>query len=270
MLLNKCVNLDANQENTSFCDNADIDIYTNNMHGSYDILIDKYMPKTKLSRREKKFNEKPWITKGLKISIAKKNELYKQSKLDPLKITEYKTYSNLLIKLKTKAHDDFDKKRISDHGHNKRKVWQIINERINRKKRQRTSIKCIRNKNDQLLREPLDVANCINDHFSSIGKSMANEFTSDTPEVKNPLDYIPKRVRDSLFLFDTNISELINLIIVQDPNKGHSFDLISNKIIQKTQDIIAPFLLILFNNCLRNVFFQHVSKLLKLLHFIRG
>jgi len=75
MLINKCVNLDPNQENSSFCDNADIDIYTNNMHGSYDILIDKYMPKTKLSRREKKFNEKPWITKGLKISIAKKNEL---------------------------------------------------------------------------------------------------------------------------------------------------------------------------------------------------
>ena len=92
------------------------------------------MPERKLSRKEKKFNERPWITKGLRISIAKKNELYKQSKVDPLKIAAYKRFSNLLIKLKTKAHDDFDKQRISDHGHNKRNDWQIINERINRKK----------------------------------------------------------------------------------------------------------------------------------------
>ena len=89
---------------------------------------------------------------------------------------------------------------------------------------------------------------------------MANEFNSGTTEVKNPLDYIPKRVRNSLFLFDTNISELINLIIVQEPKKGSSFDLISNKIIQKTQDIIAPFLLILFNNCLRRGFFPSCFK----------
>ena len=90
MLIHKCVNLKENPENTIKCDNSDIDTYANNMTCSYDIPIEKHMPERKLSRKEKKFNERPWITKGLRISIAKKNELYKQSKLDPLKIAAYK------------------------------------------------------------------------------------------------------------------------------------------------------------------------------------
>ena len=141
---------------------------------------------------------------------------------------------------------------------------------MNRKKRQRTSIKCLRNKNNQHLRDPSDIADCLNDHFSSIGKSMANEFTTETHKVKNPLDYIPKRLRNSLFLCDTSITELMNLILVQDPKKGFSHDLISNKIIQKTQSTIAPFLVILFNNCLRRGIFPNRFKIAQVIPLLKG
>ena len=99
---------------------------------------------------------------------------------------------------------------------------------------------------------------------------MADKFSSEGGHLKNPLDFIPKRLRNSLFLFDTSISELINLILVQNPNKSVSFDLISNRIIQKTQNTIALFLLVLFNNCLRKGIFLTCFKVAQVTPLHKG
>ena len=37
-------------------------------------LLEKYAPLKKLNKRERKFQQKPWITKGLQVSIKKKNQ----------------------------------------------------------------------------------------------------------------------------------------------------------------------------------------------------
>ena len=47
---------------------------------TYQILLDKYMPLKKLSRKQKRYRNKPWITPAIKVSIRKKNKLYKLSK----------------------------------------------------------------------------------------------------------------------------------------------------------------------------------------------
>ena len=61
--------------------------------------------------------------------------------------------------------------------------------------------KCIKNKKGEKLNESLSVANCLNEHFSSVGKRMANEIENevDTKTLKNPLDYLPKTVKNSFF-----------------------------------------------------------------------
>ena len=50
----------------------DVNHYANQITGAYHHLIDKYMPLVKLSRNEKRFHHKPWISSALKVSIAKK------------------------------------------------------------------------------------------------------------------------------------------------------------------------------------------------------
>ena len=46
---------------------------------TYRKLIDKYMPLRKLSRKEKRFYFKPWISKGIKISIKNRDIMYRKS-----------------------------------------------------------------------------------------------------------------------------------------------------------------------------------------------
>lgn len=67
ILTKNCHSPDQNRDN-----NIDVNSYADNITDSYMSLIDKYMPLRKLSRKEKKFLDRPWITKGLKVSIAKK------------------------------------------------------------------------------------------------------------------------------------------------------------------------------------------------------
>ena len=63
--------------------------------------IDTHAPLKKLSRKQKRLRSKPWITKGLLISIKKKQKLHKTHNIFD-SINEklyYKKYSNLLTKV---------------------------------------------------------------------------------------------------------------------------------------------------------------------------
>ena len=62
--------------------------------------------------------------------------------------------------------------------------------------------------------DPLGIANCLNEHFSSVGKRMASEIDKeiDPRVIKNPLDYLPKTVKNSLYFSDIDVSEILSLI----------------------------------------------------------
>ena len=42
------------------------------------LKLDNHVPLRKLSKKECKLQGKPWITKGIRVSIAKKNKIYKE------------------------------------------------------------------------------------------------------------------------------------------------------------------------------------------------
>ena len=68
-------------------------------------IIDFYAPLRQISRKQKRLRAKPWLTKGLVVSIKYKQKLYHSHFLsnDADKKIYYKQYSNKLNKIKTKA-----------------------------------------------------------------------------------------------------------------------------------------------------------------------
>ena len=64
----------------------------------YQKLLDKYMPLKKLSRKQKSFYLKPWLTPEIQKSIKKKDELHRKSlrlKLPPLSVNTKCIFTNL-------------------------------------------------------------------------------------------------------------------------------------------------------------------------------
>ena len=54
------------------CVQHDANMFANSIINAYSKVIDKFMPLKKLSRKQKRSHSKPWLTKGLKISIKRK------------------------------------------------------------------------------------------------------------------------------------------------------------------------------------------------------
>jgi len=53
--------------------NYDVNVSAEIITSAYHELIEKYMPKRKLNKKQTRFRNKPWITRGMKISINTKN-----------------------------------------------------------------------------------------------------------------------------------------------------------------------------------------------------
>ena len=115
----------------------DVDQYATKISDTYQYLLDKYMPLTKLTRKEISFHKKPWISEALKNSIRRKNELYELSKFknSPELWLEYSQYRNLLTKLLRKAKDKYYIDKFILYGQDKAKTWQLVNEITNRKRK---------------------------------------------------------------------------------------------------------------------------------------
>ena len=60
-------------------DTNDVNLIFDAFYTKISLLINYHVPLKKLSKKEIKLQAKPWITKGLRTSIAQKNKLYKKS-----------------------------------------------------------------------------------------------------------------------------------------------------------------------------------------------
>ena len=99
--------------------NSAADYITNAYHS----LIEKYMPIKTLSRKQRRFFNKPWITKGIKISIRTKNKMFKMSKTSskPNLVEKYKVYRSILTRLKIKAKNNYYTALAIEYGNDRSK-----------------------------------------------------------------------------------------------------------------------------------------------------
>ena len=114
---------------------------------------------------------KPWITKGIFVSIRKKQKLYVTHYLKGNEIQKkfYKTYANKLTKLKTISKKLYLESEILNSKQDSRKFWSII-QTLTPGKPHSNSPDLIENENGAIVIEPNEIAENFNKHFCSIAK----------------------------------------------------------------------------------------------------
>ena len=87
-----------------------------------------------MSRKEKRLNEKPWITRGILTSIKTKNRLfkkyYKSNSSDFSKKQQYKKYLNKLTHIKNIAKRSYYENLIKKNKRNPSQTWSITKDII--------------------------------------------------------------------------------------------------------------------------------------------
>ena len=123
------------------------------------------------------------------------------------------------------------------YGADKAKTWKLINEICHRKRKSGCNIKRLINSEGVTLDDPTDIANCLNDHFGTVGEKMAMKIDDvNHDNLKDPIDLIKKeRNTKSMVLFPTDETELENIISKMDNKKSCGYDLLSNQILKFTK-----------------------------------
>ena len=112
-----------------FHDNCTVDEQFERFLDILNITLSKHSPLRRKSRKEKKINSKPWITKGILISSKTKNKLYIANlKGSANNVQLYKTYRNRLTHMKEQAKKKYYQGLVFASKHNIKFLWKTIND----------------------------------------------------------------------------------------------------------------------------------------------
>ena len=126
-------------------------------------------------------------------SINKKDKLYKtliqtdtnNTILYERLKTEFNEYRAGLRKTIRKAKRDFYIHKYNRHKNDIKKTWSLINETLNRNLRKQSTYEFL--VDDQMISNPVTIANKFNEYFAHIGSTLADKIPA-APHFKNYLD----------------------------------------------------------------------------------
>ena len=241
-----------------------IDNYTEKFIDIFHKTLNIHAPLRKQSRKETKLKNKPWLSKGILISIQQKNLLYKRAlKLnDSNTWAQYKVYRNKLTHIKEYAKRLYIKNLVNDNKHDTSSLWKIINKIIHLKNVKKNNIpnKMYASKSES-AQGPQTISNLFNKYFIEIGVNLAS--TIETPAIidgKFNATSLIQSSCNSFFPEPIVEEEVVNYIRAMNPSKSTGRQGIPAKYIKMSGSVIAPVLTNIFNACISTGYFPKVLK----------
>ena len=236
-----------------------------------DSLIDHYVPLRKITKKQKRVNNKPWLTKGIISSINHRNKIYKlflKSK-DPIAknkfLKEYKFYRNKIVDLLNHSKTDHYKYYFENNMKNSKKVWEGINELISIKKKSVSKISL--NINNTLISDPRLLAENFNNYFTTIANKIRTKIP---PSSKHFTNYLKNSPRHSFFFTPVTIQEVINVIKSLNQTKSTGPSSIPNRILNTFLTDISTILVDLFNLSIETGKFPDILKVIKVIPIFKN
>ena len=139
-------------------------------------IFQQSFPLVQLSRR--RIKDKPWITKGLKISIMHKNRLYKTQLLRPgrQQLMKYNKYKNLLRRCLKEAETNYYQDVFDSNKNSVYNIWKTLNPIINPKAGSKsTSINKLLVEG-KVIKDKSNISDAMNNHFCTIGEVLKSDL----------------------------------------------------------------------------------------------
>ena len=118
----------------------------------------------------KSFKDKPYITSGIKVSIRRRNKLFKKYLNNPNDVnkTVWKRLRNKISELIKRAEQLYYKKLLSGHKNSSKTLWNTFGKILNSKKIKHNKIGSLHS-NGTIQTEPQTISDTFNKFFSEIG-----------------------------------------------------------------------------------------------------
>ena len=146
----------------------------------------------------------------------------------------------------------------NDFKNNTKKLWDMINNLIKRTANKTT----ILNKlvlNNKEYTSGKDISEILAKHFSTVGKTYANNIKTSTRGLNYYCNKIPLN-NTSLYFKPTDMVEISNIINKLANKSSYGYDQISNKLIKELRPVISYPLMLVFNKSLEEGMFPDLMK----------
>lgn len=238
--------IDLSQEDwTDVAQNNDPNESYNIFYNKLYNLYNKALPIKTNTSGVTKFQQKPWLTKGIQKSLKSKNMLYKKSVKRPSteNKSKYKQYRNKLHHLIRISKKRYYKEKFEQTKNNIRQTWSIINEIINKQKTRKNLPKAFRYNNSEIT-DPLDIANQFNEYFANVGPTLAEKIAPSSIRFET---FLERNHYESFFIKPVTEDEVEKELLKIDPTKSTGIDDLSPRVIQQIAPLIKQPLTSIFN-----------------------
>ena len=172
---NDLIKTELDSVNWTYINTMSVNEAFDSFHSTLLETIQTFCPKKEYCISHDKIIRDPWITKGLMNSIKRPKKLYlkQMHSSDLVSTNKSKTYQDVLKKLLRHSKLTYFNAKCLEYKQNSKKLWQLINQVINKKHKKNQIVESLRV--DNLLRySPKDITRGFCDHFANIGKTYAS------------------------------------------------------------------------------------------------
>ena len=204
-------------------------------------MADAHVP---IRMRRVRNKKSPWITTELRELITGRNRLKRQAILtkQPSFWDKYRKERNRINNEIKMANANYYKSEVELNVGNPKEIWRTINELTYRKCTSKSSISELKS-GDNSLTKPAEICDVLNDHFTSVGPTLASTL----PSGNASFDSCIKPVSTTFNLQHTSATEVLNLLGKLSPNKATGLDNISCRLLKEGGPIIATSLAFIIN-----------------------
>ena len=213
----------------------------NNFEEKINCLLDQHLPLKKISKKEIKQRQKPWITYRIRKAIKKREKIHKKiikaknCEIKDQYYKQYKDWRNQIVYLCRQSKKLYFQNYFSENVNNIKKTWDGIKTKINieNKKSSQPSSFLI---NKEITTDPKKIAEELNSYFINVANNLQNKIFC---EGRNFNKYLTNRNDKSFFMKPTNKQEIIEIINSLNLNKSTGPHSIPNEIINLIKYNIA-------------------------------
>ena len=230
------------------------------------MLLDNFNQHCPIIRKKitKKDREKPWINNSLKRLILNRQNHFRWYKNGIISHECYKRIRNQVTNQLNESKKIYFHNLLYQSKNNMRKVWNILNGIM--KPKQNANDRNIKSLliNGETFDDNTTICNVLNDHFSTIGSKISDEFIT-TPHRIISLN----QIQNSLFFRNVLPSD-VSSIITSLKNKTAPIHTYPVKILKELKTIISPILSDIINKSLQQGYFPTKLKLARVIPLHKG
>ena len=208
-------------------------------------------PLRKLSKKKTKIYRKSWMTAGIWKSMQHRDKLFKNQlgKNDETLSKLYRHKRNQVTHIIEKAKNMDLLNSFNNVTDNPKKTWDLINEKILMKKKKGGALPSELKIGDKIVRDPVAVANELNDHFTKKGNILASKLAEPQMSVLHSLK--PRNEISITAWKLTDEHEILDIIKkFLSAKKSTGSDNVPAVLIKWSAKVIAPILAKIFNKCI--------------------